>query len=115
MPAFNAPFGFSTRSQTSTVVLPGSSAGLIIEIFAGTALLLCVAGLYGALAYVVAQRTREIGLRIALGAQRSQAIWLVLRQAAVLVVSGVSIGIVLALASGCGGFPSSNHRHQLYS
>jgi predicted permease len=74
-------------------------AAHLLEIFGGTALLLCVAGLYGALAYVVAQRTREIGLRIALGAQRWQASWLVMRQAAVLIVAGVLIGVVLSVAS----------------
>jgi predicted permease len=71
----------------------------LLEIFGGTALFLCVAGLYGSLAYVVAQRTREIGVRIALGAQPRQALWFVLRQAAALVAAGVLIGIVLAVAS----------------
>jgi predicted permease len=75
-------------------------AAHLLEVFGGTALLLCVTGLYGLLAYVVAQRTREIGLRIALGAQRWQALWLILRQAGVLIIAGVIIGIVLALASG---------------
>jgi ABC-type antimicrobial peptide transport system permease subunit len=75
-------------------------AAHLLELFGGTALLLCVTGLYGLLSYVVAQRTREIGLRIALGAQRRQALWLVFRQAGALVLSGVGIGMVLAAASG---------------
>jgi predicted permease len=75
-------------------------AAHLLELFGGTALLLCVTGLYGLLSYVVAQRTREIGLRIALGAQRKQALWLVFRQAGALVLSGVGIGMVLAAASG---------------
>jgi predicted permease len=75
-------------------------AAHLLELFGGTALLLCVSGLYGLLAYVVAQRTREIGLRIALGAQRRQALWLILRQAGALVIAGVVIGTVLAVASG---------------
>ncbi len=74
-------------------------AAHLLELFGGTALLLCVTGLYGLLSYVVAQRTREIGLRIALGASRRQALWLVLRQAGALVLSGVGIGMVLAAAS----------------
>jgi predicted permease len=75
-------------------------AAHLLELFGGTALLLCVTGLYALLSYVVAQRTREIGLRIALGAQRRQALWLVFRQAGALVLSGVGIGMVLAAVSG---------------
>lgn len=74
-------------------------AAHLLEIFAASALLLCVAGLYGLLAYVVSQRTRELGVRFALGAQRSDVISLVMRQAATLVISGVAIGLALAFAS----------------
>jgi predicted permease len=74
-------------------------AAHLLELFGGTALLLCITGLYGLLSYVVAQRTREIGLRIALGASRRQALWLVFRHAGALVLSGVGIGMVLAAAS----------------
>src|SRR5579871_2905805 len=56
-------------------------AAHLLEIFGGSALVLCVAGLYGLLAYVVAQRTRELGVRIALGAPRTKLLWLVMRQA----------------------------------
>ncbi len=75
-------------------------AARLLEIFAGSALLLCVAGLYGLLAYVVSQRTREMGVRFALGAKRSDVVWLVMRQAGALVVTGVAIGLALAFASG---------------
>ena len=74
-------------------------AAHLLEIFAGSALLLCVAGLYGLLAYVVSQRTREMGVRFALGAQRGDVVWLIMRQAGVLVVVGVAIGLGLAFAS----------------
>lgn len=75
-------------------------AAHLLEIFGGSALLLCIAGLYGLLAYIVTQRTREIGVRIALGAQRGNVLWLVLRQAGVMVIAGVVIGIGLALLGG---------------
>jgi hypothetical protein len=74
-------------------------AARLLEIFAGSALLLCVAGLYGLLAYVVSQRTREMGVRFALGAQRADVIWLILRQAGTLVFTGVVLGLALAYAS----------------
>ena len=71
-------------------------AARLLEIFAGSALLLSVAGIYALLAYLVVQRTREMGLRIALGAQRSQVMRLILRQAAWMLVIGLAIGAVLA-------------------
>ena len=75
-------------------------AAHLLEIFGGSALLLCIAGLYGLLAYVVTQRTREMGVRIALGAQRANLLWLVMRQAGAMLLLGVVVGVGLALASG---------------
>ncbi len=75
-------------------------AAHLLEIFAGSALLLCVAGLYGLLAYVVSQRTREMGVRFALGAQRFDVVWLVMRQAGVMVAVGIVLGLAMALAAG---------------
>ena len=75
-------------------------AAHLLEVFGGSALLLCVAGLYGLLAYVVTQRTRELGLRIALGAQRGNLLWLVLRQAGRMLLAGVVVGLGLAWVSG---------------
>jgi putative ABC transport system permease protein len=71
---------------------------LLVGSFAGIALLLTIVGLYGLLAYTVMKRTREIGVRIALGASRSQILGSVLRQAAALIAAGLGIGIVAALA-----------------
>jgi hypothetical protein len=75
-------------------------AAHLLETFAGAALLLCVAGLYGLLAYVVSQRSREMGVRFALGAQRGDVVWLVMRQAGVMVATGTVIGLAMALAAG---------------
>jgi hypothetical protein len=74
-------------------------AAHLLEIFGGSALLLCIAGLYGLLAYVVAQRTRELGVRIALGASRGNLLWMVLRQAGLMLLIGIATGTALALAS----------------
>jgi putative ABC transport system permease protein len=70
----------------------------LLSCFAGIALLLAAVGIYGVMAHTVAQRTQEIGLRVALGAQPKQVRALVLRQAAVLVAAGVTIGLSTAVA-----------------
>ena len=74
-------------------------AMILLGVFAGLALLLTVVGLYGVMMYSVARRTREIGVRLALGAQRGAVMKMVLRHAAVLVSAGMAIGIVVTLAS----------------
>jgi putative ABC transport system permease protein len=74
-------------------------AMILLGAFAGLALVLTVVGLYGVMAYSVARRTREIGVRLALGAQRGTVLKMVLRDAAVLVGVGMAIGIAATLAS----------------
>jgi predicted permease len=64
------------------------------------AMLLAGVGLYGVIAYVAAQRTREIGIRMALGATRGSIAWLVLREVAMMLLAGLAIGIPCALAAG---------------
>ena len=74
-------------------------AARLLQIFGGSALLLCVAGLYGLLAYLVTQRTQELGVRLALGAQREQVIWLVMRQAWWILLTGSVIGLTVSFLS----------------
>jgi len=65
------------------------------------ALLLAGVGLYGLFAFAVVQRTGEMGIRMALGATRGDVLWMVLREALLLVVIGVAIGVPAALAAAC--------------
>jgi putative ABC transport system permease protein len=69
----------------------------LVGAFAATALALAVVGIYGLVTYTVAQRTQELGIRIALGAQRRNILTLVVREGALLAAVGVSIGLVVAL------------------
>src|ERR1044071_8627642 len=71
---------------------------LLLALFAAVALLLSTIGLYGVMSYVVAQRTREIGLRGSLGAQKSQVIGLIMRRGAGVVLLGIVLGLGGAFA-----------------
>ncbi len=70
----------------------------LLSAFAGVALILAAIGLYGVIAYSVARRTNELGVRMALGAQRTDVLKLVMGQAAWLAFTGIEIGLVLAFA-----------------
>lgn len=72
---------------------------ILLVVFAGVAMVLAAIGIYGVIAYSVAQRTREIGIRMALGAQRGQILGMMLRQSLTLVLIGIVIGVVTALAA----------------
>ena len=68
--------------------------------FAVAALVLSLVGIYGVLTFVTSQRTQEIGIRMALGSGRGRVMWMVLRQACMLAVMGVLLGLPLAFFAG---------------
>jgi predicted permease len=74
-------------------------ATILLSTFAGLALVLTIVGLYGVMTYSVSRRTREIGVRMALGAQRGAVLRMVLRDAAILLGAGIVIGVGAALLS----------------
>jgi len=90
-------------AQTMNEIIANSVAArrfsmILLGIFAGLALRLASIGIYGVVSYVIGQRTQEIGVRIAMGAQRSEVFRLVLAQGATMAALGAAVGLVAALA-----------------
>jgi putative ABC transport system permease protein len=72
----------------------------LFSVFGGLALCLAVVGLYGVKSYAVARRTREIGIRMALGAQPGMVLRMIMREGSIMLFSGVAIGLLLAAGTG---------------
>jgi predicted permease len=91
-------FGAHTLSKTVSESLAQRRFSMeIIGLFALTALLLAGLGIYGVISYLVSERTHEIGIRLALGAQRSDILGMVVRQGLGLAIAGAAVGLVCAL------------------
>jgi ABC-type antimicrobial peptide transport system permease subunit len=81
-------------------VLVYRAGAAVFSAFGGIALLLAVLGVYGVKSYVVSRRTREFGIRIAIGAQPRALLWQVLREGGRITTIGIGIGLLLAVGAG---------------
>ncbi|HZI86451.1 MAG TPA: FtsX-like permease family protein, partial [Pyrinomonadaceae bacterium] len=92
-------FEFMTMEQRlATSLASRRFSTFLLGVFAMTALILAVIGIYGVSAYSVSQRTREIGIRMALGAQPGKILLLVIKQSFIMVIAGIVIGLIGAFA-----------------
>jgi predicted permease len=87
------------QQTTRHVLVEERVTAMLSGFFAALALLLASIGLYGLMSYTVTRRTREIGIRVAVGAQRQNVLWLVLQETLTLALLGIAIGIPSALAA----------------
>jgi predicted permease len=88
----------TTEEQISNSLSTERLIASLSAVFGFLATLLATIGLYGVMAYTVARRTREIGIRMALGAAQSKVVWMVMKEVLVLVAMGVGVGLPAALA-----------------
>jgi putative ABC transport system permease protein len=86
------------RDVVSTTVAPRRFNMLLLSIFAGIAVLLAALGIYGVAAYSVAERSREFGIRMALGAQRIHVLGLIIRDGTMQTLLGITVGLITSLA-----------------
>jgi macrolide transport system ATP-binding/permease protein len=86
------------RINSSQAAYLHRCSAILVGGFAGLALVLAVVGLYGVIAYSVSRRTREIGVRMALGARRGAVYAMVLKEAGKLITVGVAVGLVSSVA-----------------
>ncbi len=94
-------YAFRTLGEIRDDSMQGDRFALsLVAAFAGIALLLCIAGIYGVMSYFVAQRTRDIGIRMALGASPRNVLGFVLRSALLLAAIGVAAGLAGSVAAG---------------
>ena len=98
-PIVPQPLVTTLRRETSIALFPQRVAATVTGMLGGVGLLLAAVGLYGLIAFSVGRRAREIGVRVALGAQRSQVLGMVLGEGMRLAGTGVVVGVLMAAAA----------------
>jgi predicted lysophospholipase L1 biosynthesis ABC-type transport system permease subunit len=98
-PALPRPTVTTLTQETAIVLLPQRVAAMVTGALGGVGLLLAGVGLYGLIAYSVSRRTREIGIRVAIGARRADVLGMVVRDGMRLAGMGVAAGLLLAAAA----------------
>ncbi|MGE3615481.1 MAG: ADOP family duplicated permease [Gemmatimonadales bacterium] len=98
-PTLPPPFLTTLREENAIVLLPQRIAATVTAVLGAAGLVLAMAGLYGVIAYSVGRRTREIGLRVALGAERRDLLRMVVAEGVRLALGGVAAGLLLAAAA----------------
>lgn len=87
------------EKHLAAMLLPARLGAMAFTLFAGLALALAVLGVYGVVSYAVARRTREVGIRLAVGAQPAALVRLLMKEGLTLVVIGTAVGLLLGVAS----------------
>ena len=98
-PALEVDQAETVQQRIDRSIFSERMLALLSACFGALALTLAAIGLYGVVSFVVTRRTAEIGIRVALGAQRAGVVWMVLREALWMVVAGVLVGVPAALAA----------------
>src|SRR5262249_46726372 len=87
------------QEQVSNLIANDQLISALTTVFSLLALFLAAIGLYGVISYNVVQRTTEIGVRMALGAQLRSVLWMILRESLILMGTGIGLGFLLAIAA----------------
>jgi putative ABC transport system permease protein len=96
LPVYDAK---TLTDHMSLPLFPFRMAAVVLGSFGGLAIVLAAIGIYGVMSYVVAGRTREVGVRVALGAARGDVLFLIMRQGMSLALIGLALGLVVAFAA----------------
>jgi putative ABC transport system permease protein len=99
-PALPRPRVSTLRQATAIVLLPQRAAAIVTGALGAVGLILAAVGLYGIMAFSANRRTREIGIRVALGAEQASVLGLIVREGLRLAALGITIGLVLSVAAG---------------